>query len=177
MKTIIIYNGITGFTKRYAQWIAEELGSGALPYKDFTKNIINENDIIIFGSRVHVGKVEKANKIIPLLGNNKNLIVFATGGTPASETNTIEKIWVASLTRDEINVIPHFYFQSGMNYEKMGFADRTIMKAAARLLDKKKNKSAEEAGFEEAIRSSHDISSREYILPLVEFVRGKYNLG
>lgn len=30
MKTIVIYNSQTGFTKRYAQWIAEETGADCL---------------------------------------------------------------------------------------------------------------------------------------------------
>jgi len=60
---------------------------------------------------------------------------------------------------------------SGLNYEKMGFIDRIIMKIAVKIMSEKKDKNDNEAGFEQAIQNSHDISSRQSIMPLVDFVR------
>ena len=34
MKTVVIYNSQTGFTRRYAQWIAEAAGAGCLELSD-----------------------------------------------------------------------------------------------------------------------------------------------
>jgi menaquinone-dependent protoporphyrinogen IX oxidase len=177
MKIIVICNSKTGFTKRYADWIAEELNCNVLPYNDMPNTVINANDIVIFGSRVHAGKVEHLDKVKSRFGNQHNLIVFATGGTPASEVTTIEKIWKGNFTDTEMKLIPHFYIQSGVNYEKMGLVDRGIMKIAAGIMSIKKDKSDSEAGFEQAIQNSYDVSSREYIMPLVRFVRNNYNLG
>ena len=56
----------------------------------------------------------------------------------------------------------------------MGFIDRTIMRIVAKLIDKKKNKNETEKGFGKAIKKSYDISSKEYIEPLLKFVRDKY---
>ena len=33
MKTVVIYNSQTGFTKRYAQWIAEAAGADCLEFR------------------------------------------------------------------------------------------------------------------------------------------------
>ena len=177
MKTIIVYNGKTGFTKRYADWIAKELKCSILSYKDFTKKVIEENDIIIFGSRVHAGKIEHLKKIKSQFVNKsrQKLIVFACGATPVFEKNTIDKIWANNLSESEIKSIPHFYMQSGLNYERMGFLDRIIMKTVAKLMSKKQNKTSEEAGFTQAVQSSYDISSKEHILPLVNCVKGIIN--
>jgi len=174
MEFIVYYNSKTGFTKRYACWIADELKCNILPFKDFSKKAISKDNIIIFGSRVHAGRIEYLNKIKPCFSNKKNLIVFVTGATPVLETSAIEKIWTANFTDNEIITIPHFYLQSGLNYEKMGFIDRTIMRMVAKLIDKKKIKSETEKGFGRAIQKSYDISSKEYIEPLVKFVRDKY---
>lgn len=38
MQTIVIYNSKTGFTKRYAEWIAETAGAGCLPLSEAKKN-------------------------------------------------------------------------------------------------------------------------------------------
>ena len=177
MKIIIVYNGKTGFTKRYADWIAEELECSSLSYKNFSKKVIEENDIIIFGSRVHAGKIERLKKIKSQFINKsiQKLIIFACGATPVFEKNVIDKIWVNNLSESEIKSIPHFYMQSGLNYEGMGFLDRTIMKTVAKLMSKKQNKTNEEAGFTQAVQSSYDISSKEYILPLVNCVNDIIN--
>lgn len=45
------------------------------------------------------------------------------------------------------------------------------MKMAAAAMSKKQNKTEHEAGFEQAIKSSYDISSKEYVKPLVEYIK------
>jgi menaquinone-dependent protoporphyrinogen IX oxidase len=177
MKIIVIYNSKTGFTKKYADWIAEELSCSVLPYGDLSKTDVNADDIVIFGSRVHVGKIEHLNRIKAFFGNQQKLIVFATGGTPAFEADAIEKIWSRNFSGIEINSIPHFYFQGGLNYGKMGFIDLMMMKTAAKFMSRKKDKSNFETSFEQAVQSSYDASSKENIMPLVEFVRSNYNIS
>jgi len=103
MKTIIVYNGKTGFTKKYAVWIAEELKCSILSYKDFTKKVIEKNDIIIFGSRVHARKIEHLQKLKSQFVNKsiQKLIIFACGATPVFEKNVIDKIWANNLSENE----------------------------------------------------------------------------
>jgi len=177
MNIIVVYNSKTGFTKRYAEWIAEELKCRILPYQDFSKPVVEQNDIVIFGSRVHAGKIEYLDKVKGMFRDRpgQSLIVFATGATPAAAENAINKIWADNFTETES--IPRFYLQSGLNYEKMGVADRTIMKGVAKLLGKKKDKNEERAGFEAAIRGSYDSSSKDFIAPLTEFVQERITDG
>ena len=66
---------------------------------------------------------------------------------------------------------PHFYMQAGLNYERMGFFDKLIMKGLSAMMSKKKDKTPDEEGTAQAIGSSFDASSRDYIKPLVEYVR------
>ena len=140
MKITVYYNSKTGFTEKYADWIAEELKCSIFSYKDFSKNILCENSLVIFGSRIHAGKIEYLNKVKTCFTDKRNLIVFVTGATPALETTVIEKMWEANFTNEEIKIIPHFYMQSGLNYEKMGLVDRNIMKIVAKLIGGRKIK-------------------------------------
>ncbi|MCL2698643.1 MAG: flavodoxin domain-containing protein [Oscillospiraceae bacterium] len=178
MKIIIVYSSKTGFTKKYADWIAEELKCKTLPYSDFSESIINEYDIIIFGSRVHAGKIEHLDKMKSYFNDKpgKELIVFATGGTPNAAEEVVNKIWRNNLTESEINDIPHFYMQSGLDYKKMGFPDKAIMKMGAFFMSMKKNKNDNEAGYENAIKDSYDDSSKEYILPLIKYMAERTSL-
>ncbi len=173
MKAIVVYKSKTGFTKRYAEWIADELKCDILDYENVSDTTFVEYDIVIYGSRVHAGKVAGLKKVKTLLVNNADLVVFATGGTPLAAEDVVNTIWKASFSEEELLKTPHFYMQSGLNYEKMGAVDRLIMKTLDKMLNGKKNKNSDEIGCEQAIGSSYDISSREYILPLVQYVQGK----
>lgn len=173
VRAVVVYNSKTGFTKRYAEWIAEELGCDILPYKSLSESIVSASDIVIFGSRIHAGRIDQLAKVKKRFSGlaNKTLIVFATGAMPAAAESGVSKMWAENLTDTEMKAIPHFYMQGGLDYDKMGFADRTLMKTVAKLMSKQSDKGDLENGFSQAILSSYDISSREYITPLVEYVR------
>lgn len=173
MKTIVIYKSKTGFTQRYAEWIAEELNCDISNYENFSQSSIAEYDCVIYGSRIHAGKVDGIKKIKALFAGNvrSKLVIFATGGTPLAAEDVIDTIWQASFSEEELKTIPHYYMQGGLNYEKMGIVDRLIMKTLAQMLSRKNVKNSVEAGCEQAIGSSYDISSRKYIAPLVQFVQ------
>lgn len=177
MTITIVYNSKTGFTKQYALWIAGELGCNTMPYSAFSKKAATENDIIVFGSFVHAGKIDKLDKIKTAMSDKPGtkLIVFATGATPGEVTEVVDQIWSDHLTDAEQHSIPHFYMQSGLKYENMGFVDRTMMKFVAKLMSKKENKTENEAGFAAAIEHSYDASSKEYIVPLVDYIKRHYS--
>lgn len=173
MKLIIIYKSKTGFTKKYAETIAKKLNCDAIDIKEISKIDIRMQDTVIYGSRVHAGIIDGLSKMKKLLasGNIKNLVVFATGATPKDAKDLIETIWTNNFTTEEAEKIPHFYLQSGLCYEKMGFLDHTIMKMVAKMMEKKKDKDSNETGFLQATTKSYDISSDEYVEPLVTFLK------
>ncbi|MDD2647506.1 MAG: flavodoxin domain-containing protein [Eubacteriales bacterium] len=172
MKAIVIYKSRTGFTKRYAELIGSALECEIYDYNEIGSVELSEFDLVIFGSRVHAGRIDSVDKIRKLLENGKcDLIIFATGATPAAAKDEIEKTRANSLGDSGI---PFFYMQSGLCYEKMGLADKAIMKMLSAFLSRKGNKSETENGAASAIASSYDISDGKYITPLVDFVKEKY---
>lgn len=172
VKTVVIYKSKTSFTRKYAKWIQEAIQCDILDCHNISRSSLLEYDVIIYGSRIHAGKIDGLKKIKALLLDNKNikLVVFATGGTPIEAEEIINSIWEVSFTEDERHVIPHFYMPAGLNYENMGLGDKLIMKALAKMLENKNDKDLVETGCEQAIGHSYDISSREYITPLLEFL-------
>lgn len=169
MKITVVYKSRTGFTKQYAEWIAAELDCEARQLGDLNADELNTFDVVIYGSRVHAGIIDGVNKMQALYTNkNGRLIIFATGATPADATDVIAQLWKKNLKSDNT---AHFYFQSGLRYEKMGLADKSTMKLLAAFLSRKKDKSETENGTSDAISQSYDISSKAYIAPLIEYVR------
>ncbi len=174
---IVVYKSKTGFTKRYAQMIADEIGCAIADFKSITIEVMSKYDTVIFGSRSHAGRIDGYKKAKELFekSSSKNFIVFATGATPNDTEEIINDFWKQNLPADELMNVPHFYMQSGMCYEKMGLLDRMMMKMVRAMLKQKKDKDEHEKGFEHAISSSYDISSKEYIKPLVSHIKESIN--
>lgn len=168
MKTIIFYCSKTGFTERYAKWLAEELDCSAVAAGAKTPETMSY-DIVIFASWFHVGTIRKLDwfKKLPLEGKQK--IVLATGAVPMGSP-MIEEAMTANF-KDDRKEYRTFYAAGGLNYEKMGWMDRLMMKAFVKMVRSKKEKSKAEEQMEQAIGHSYDLTRREYLKPLVDYWR------
>lgn len=170
MKSIVIYNSQTGFTKRYAEWIAQAAGCECVEFKEGTKKNLFDYDAIIFGGWCMAGNVTKLTwlkKQMPALSEaGKKLIVFAVGATPA-EAQEVEVAMDRVLTETEKSMAKIFYCPGGLNYEKMNGPSRFMMKMMVKTLKANKNSSKDELKKIEMISTSYDISDKKYIEPIV----------
>lgn len=168
---LLVYKTKTGFTKKYVDWITDTIECQTVPFDQINNVVLNNYATIIYGAGMHAGRIqglkEFKKKVLNLV--NKKIIVFATGGAPYSE-EIISKIKIDNFTTDELNNINFFYFQSGINYEKMGILNKTIMNTYSKILEFKSNKSDIEDGTSKAISKSYDHSSSEYIKPMIDYL-------
>lgn len=125
MKILVTYRSKTGFTKRYAEWISEELKCDLKEVSKVGKNEILEYDLVIHGGWIMGGMINGFNKIKKF--NPKRLIVFGVGYTPKCEVDLANMI-----TFNNLGDIPLFYFEGGMNPKKMGFIGRSMVKAVTK---------------------------------------------
>lgn len=49
MRAVVVYASQTGFTRRYAEWIAEELGGEAVPVERADGIDAGSYDAVVFG--------------------------------------------------------------------------------------------------------------------------------
>ncbi len=170
---IVVYKSSTGFTKKYAEMIAERMECALADYRSVSADMLSGYEVVIFGTRAHAGMMDgyqKAKKLFEKSGVSR-LILFVTGATPNAAAETVEAFWKQNLSPDELAKIPHFYMQSGLCYEKMCLTDRMMMKVASGMMKRKKDKSPQDLAMEQAIKGSYDISSRHFIEPLVSYIR------
>ncbi len=172
MKTLIVYKSKTGFTKKYAELIAKEAQCDMVELKKATAAKMGEYEVIVFGSRFFAGTVDDLKKAREMFEGSgaKEFVVFATGATPNEAVEIVNDVWKNNFTPEELEAIPHFYMQSGICYEKMPFMEKMMMKMAAKMMKSQKEKTEMGQGFEEALKGSFDITSEEYIKPLVEYL-------
>lgn len=169
MKSIVIYKSKTDFSKKYAQWIQEELQCDMKPFEHMNKLNLSTYDVVLFGGGIYAGKVNGLNTMKKLdLG--KRLIVYATGATPA-ETDDIKKMWSNNFSESQLTSIPHFYLPAGINYERMSFTDKLLMKLFHFLISKKQDKSKEDLGMLNAVKKSYDITNKTRLEPLLSYVK------
>lgn len=180
-KILVCYKSVTGFTQRYAEMIADELACTLMNFKDVNAETVLHYDVVVFGGRFHAGTVDGLKKAKELISKSmvKTFVVFATGAMPKTATETIQQAWKNNFTDGELHKIPHFYLPGGLCYERMPLPEKIMMKAFAAVMKNKMrnktDKTAEDEEFEQKISTSYDISSKEYIKPLVLFLKGENN--
>ena len=109
MKTAVIYNSQTGFTKRYAEWISEAVGADCFDFRIAKKQNFDLYDAIVFGGWVCAGGVSKISWFRSKIGQwpGKTVIAFCTGGSPA-ESPEIEAFLKRNFSGDEWKRVPVF---------------------------------------------------------------------
>lgn len=171
MKTIVIYNSQTGFTKRYAQWIAEEINADCVELSIAKKTDLDSYDAIVFGGWAVAGSISKLKWFKNNISkwSNKKLIAFCVGASPI-ENPEIEEALPKNFTADELEVVRWFYLPGGLDYEKMSLKSRAMMKMFVKMLKAKKNKTQDDLNQIRMVSSSYDISDIKYIEPIIDYL-------
>ena len=172
MNAVVIYYSQTGFTRQYAQWLAEELGCSCVPYEGRKQIDPAQYDLVIFGSWCHAGKIQKLKWFLNdfSVKENSRKAVFAVGAIPSSSAN-VEQLFEQNMSAGERKKIPGFYLQGGLRYEKMSLSSRLMMKAFSKMIAQKKDKTPDEEEMARMICHSYDISNRMYLEPMIERLR------
>lgn len=168
MKTIVIYNSQTGFTKRYARWIAQAAGADCLELSVAKKKDFSSYETIIFGGWACAGSINKISWFKRNINkwSDKKLIVFCVGGSPIDNPE-IEAALKQNFSESELEKVKIFYCPGGFNYEKMSLSSKFMMKIFIKILKNKKEKTKEEEIMVKMISSSYDISNKKYIEPIL----------
>ena len=172
MKTIVIYNSQTGFTKRYAEWIAEATKADCLELSAAKKKDLTTYEAIIFGGWACAGSI---SKISWFKGNidkwaDKKLIAFCVGGSPIDNPE-IEQAFKQIFNQSALEKVSVFYCPGGFNYDKMSASSKLMMKMFIKMLKAKKDKTEAEQEMVKMISQSYDISDKKYIQPILECLK------
>ncbi len=175
MKTIIVYSSQTGFTKRYADWLAQELGAEVITLAEAKKQnsgYFDDAEGIIYGGWAMGGKIVNSEWFTQRIQEwkGKKLALFCVGASP-NELPEVQTSLYNALTDEERKYAKAFYCQGGIAYDKMKLPSKLAMKAFAAMVRNKKDATEQEKTMGEMISHSYDISDRKYIMPIVEYMR------
>jgi menaquinone-dependent protoporphyrinogen IX oxidase len=175
MKTIVVYRSITGFTKKYAQWIADELEADLFDCREIAPGVLCKYDLFIFGSSIHNNRIKDINffmrHIAVLIGKRK--IIFVTGGSEVRE-GIAEEILASNFSEEQQKQFQLFYFRGGFDYGKLGIKDKTIMilkKWRLRIKKRKEDLTSDEKDLLSAYANPADGTKKDNIRILIDYAR------
>lgn len=173
MRTIVIYNSQTGFTKRYAEWIAQAAGADCAELSAAKKLDLAPYEAIVFGGWAFAGRISKINWFKRHIAKwtDKKLLVFCVGASPA-ENPEIEPTLKRIFNKPEQKRVNVFYCPGGFSYEKMSAPSKLLMKMFVNALKVKQDKTPEEQKMIQTLCSSYDLSDRTYIEPILACLKG-----
>jgi menaquinone-dependent protoporphyrinogen IX oxidase len=171
-KTIVVYSSISGFTKKYAQWIGEQLNAEVITLKKFNAASAQSAEIVIYGGNLHAVGINGFKKFKKMTKNitNKTFAVFACGASPARK-ETLEHVVRHNFSEQDIVKFPFFYMRGGFDFGKLDFFNKLLMSLMKWKLSGKKNRTPDEAGMLSAFDQPVDYSNVESIKDLVMYCR------
>ncbi|HKM34464.1 MAG TPA: flavodoxin domain-containing protein [Lachnospiraceae bacterium] len=172
MKTVVVYRSKSGYTRTYAEWIAEELQCDLKIGDNTTIEDLDQYDVIIYGGGLYAVGVNG----ISLIKNNldklhsKKLIVWATGSSPGREEE-LGEVWAYNFTPEQMKKIKTFYLRGGFDYKKLSTGDKVLMRMLQVRLKLIKDRTEDQQGMLEAYHIPEYYCNKENINPLIEYVR------
>ena len=175
-RTLVIYDSKYGHTKRYAQWLAEELSADICEIKTMSANRLQEYSTIIFGSSLYAGR----NRAALLLAKHfeqikdKRLALFTCGITDTGSESSIaarNRALDAVITPEIREKTGIFHVRGGIDYERLSFIHRMMMKFVYSITSKKPENELtdEERDFLAIHRQKIDFSDKKMLKPVIRY--------
>ncbi|MCK4980032.1 MAG: flavodoxin [Candidatus Delongbacteria bacterium] len=172
MTTIVIYRSKSGYVKKYAEWISEELITDLKEYSQVSINDLSKYRTIIYGGGVYISGI---NGVKFITGNleifeDKNIVVFASGAS-SGKPEDIDSIKRKNFTYGQLKIIKFFYLRGGFDFNKLKFPYTVLMRFMKWKLSRQKLLTGDEKGMLEAFDDPTDFTNKENIKGLIEYVR------
>lgn len=170
-KTVVIYKSNTGYTKKYAEWIAEVLKCDVMENRKMTVNKLDSYDIVILGGSIMAGMVSGSNffkKNFEQL-KRKKLVVYACGMDDLDEEGA-KKIWNQNFTSDQLTNVKCFYFRGGLDFGKLKGIKKFMLNMMCKQFASKPVKSQSEQDMLKAQEGPVDFTKKDNIQPIVAYV-------
>ena len=174
-KILVAYTSKYGSTKQYAQWIAEALDA-ALAEGGALKPIdLMGYDVVIYGGGLYAGGIAGVRLVTqppPKKTLKKTKFVVFTVGLADPETTDYSGIIQKAFTPEQREKISLFHLRGGVDYSRLGNADKILMHMMKRHTQRKPeaDRTEDDRIFLETYGGQIDFSDKDTISPLVEFV-------
>jgi len=166
---VVIYQSKYGATKKYAEWLAEELSSNIIETKQADIEQVAKYDTIILGGGIYatgIAGVSFLKKHYEKLKGKRIVAPYDEKAMTAIKERNF---------KDKLNKIPCFYCRGAWNEKSMSWKEKTLCNILKKAVAKKDPNNYEpwEAALMQAIGSNFDWGNKENLKPLIEFIQTK----
>ena len=171
MKTVVIHKSKTGFAKKYADWIAEELSADIFDVSKINTNMLTAYDTVIYGGGLYAVGINGVKYITQNLDKlkDKKVVVFATGASPFRE-EAISDVRDKNFTSEEQKYIQFFYLRGGFDYSKLKPFDKVLMTLLKWKLKMKTNLTPDDRGMLGSYDRPVDFTRKKNIDEIITYV-------
>lgn len=160
---IIVYESKTGFTKKYADMLAEKTGLKAYRVKELPADMKDEE--IIFLGWMKAGMVQGLKKL-----KNSNIKAVCASGTARTAEPDIETI----AARNGIKGIPFFYLRGGcLPLKDLKGMDKIMLTLFMKMLKNRKDKDEELEESISNIEYGFDGVREENLEPVLQWLNAR----
>jgi flavodoxin len=173
-KTAVVYRSKSGFTKKYAEWIAGAAGADLIDGRTARLKDLLAYDTIVYGGALYAAGIHG----LALITRNyevlkhKKLIVFTLGATPV-RPETVEELRSKNFTAEQQRHIRFFMLRGGFDKNKLTPVDKVLMALLKAKLKSRKAPTADERGMLAAYDHPLDFTDEKHVAPIVAAVLEK----
>lgn len=169
-KILVTYTSKYGSTKRYAEWIAADLGADLSEAAKVKPETIGQYDVVVHGGGLYAGGI--AGIKLVTRSPCKNLVVFTVGlGDPS--TSDYSKIINMNITPELLSKTKLFHLHGGIDYKRLGPVHKAMMAMMkASILRKPESKRGSDDGeFLATYNTAISFENKKTIEPIAAYVR------
>ena len=173
MKCLVTYKSKTGFSKKYANWISEELNADLFKIDDIKIDRMLEYDVIIHCGGIYVGGILGSNYIKKNLDKLKDKkVIFVAVGATIKCNEAHEEILNRNFKKEIQDKIKLYLVRGGLDYKNMTKLDRFLMFLLVKSIKAKKENNDEEAkALVATYGKTVDFTNKNSIKSIIEEVK------
>ncbi|MBO4383232.1 MAG: hypothetical protein J5847_03970 [Clostridia bacterium] len=168
MLTAVVFTGNTGFTEKYANWVANQLKCDLFRLEDVTAEDLKKYPLVVFGGWVKGGYIQGLQELQGKVRGK--YIVFAVGALPKRDGDAAR-----FKEKNGLQDIPTFYFEGGLRWYRLTEGQKAALlmyKETLQSFDYRKL-SANERFFLNNIGRTFDHSSLDGVSELTDFLESE----
>lgn len=173
-KVAVIYKSEYGSTKKYAEWIADEVNAKLFECEQAKIENLSEYDTIVFGGGLYASGINGISFITKNFQTlkNKNLIIFTVGLASTEDKEIFKPIIEKNCTEEIRKKVQFFHMRGGIDYKKLNFVHKPMMAMLKMIVSKKKEEqlSRDDKMMLETYGDKIDFTDKKTIEPLVSYI-------
>lgn len=170
-KVAVVYRSKSGYTEKYAKWIAKAAGAELLKAEKIKADDLLAYDTIIYGGGLYAVGINGIKLITANLEKlkTKRLIVFGVGASTIRPA-IVEEVRDKNFTSEQQEQIRFFLLRGGFDQRKLTAVDRILMQIMKLNLKRKKHPTPDEKGMLNAFYHPVDFTNEKNIAQILEAI-------